>query len=309
MNREKLLIIGAFGVTYFVWGATYLANYWAIDTLPVFGMGGARFLLAGVLLTAISLLVGAKGMPSFRQLANASLIGVLFLTFGTGAVVWAQQWVPTSTAALIISFEPLLVMLMMWVLFHDRPPAKAFLGAAISIAGMFLLINQPATLGGAGMVRGIAAILGGMLCWALGMVLIPKLDMGRNKFRATGMQMLAGGAVLMLFSLGIHDWDGFTVAQVSTRSALAFAFLVLFGAVLAFSAFNFLLSRVSPDKAATNTYVNPVVAVALGGLLNGENISGQSVLAGVVMLTGVYFIQSATGGEEEVPVPVAGDTV
>ncbi|NJC26172.1 EamA family transporter [Neolewinella antarctica] len=298
MSRDQLLIVGAFFVTYFVWGSTYLANYWAIQTLPVFGMGGARFLTAGVLLYALSIFVGAKHKPTFSQFKNAGLIGVLFLTLGTGTVVWAQQWVPTSTTALIISFEPLLVMLVMWVFFRSRPPAKAFLGAAVSIAGMFLLINQPTTISGEGMVPGLIGIVFGMCCWAFGMTLSPRLDMGKNKFRATAMQMLVGGSVLLAFSFLVNDWEGFTLAQVSTRSALAWGFLVIFGAILAFSAFNFLLSKVSPDKASTNTYVNPVVAVALGALLNGESVTTQTMVAGAVMLAGVYFIQSA-GKEEE----------
>ena len=291
--RDTWLIIGAFFITYFVWGSTYLANYWAIQTLPVFGMGGMRFLTAGVLLYAIAAFVGKKETPTLKQWGNAGLIGLLFLTMGTGTVVWAQQWVPTSTTALIISFEPLLVMLLMWVAFANRPPVKAFLGAAVSILGMFLLINQPATLSGEGSGIGIAGILFGMCCWAGGMTLVPRLDMGPNKFRATAMQMLVGGAVLLLFSFAMNDWAGFSLDQVSARSAGAWVFLVLFGAILAFSAFNFLLSRVSPDKAATNTYVNPVVAVALGALLNNEMVTMRTVVAGVVMLAGVWFIQSA----------------
>ncbi len=293
MTKDQLLIIGAFAVTYFVWGATYLANYWAIQTLPVFGMGGLRFLTAGVVLFALSFLVGDGRQPTLRQAGNAGVIGVLFLAMGTGTVVWAQQWVPTSLTALIISFEPLLVMLVMWVVFSNRPPGAAFLGALVSIGGMFLLINQPAALAGEGMVKGITGILIGMLCWAGGMTLVPRLDMGKNKFRATAMQMLVGGAVLLAFSFLVNDWAGFEWSQVSTRSALAWVFLVIFGAILAFSAFNFLLSKVSPDKAATNTYVNPVVAVALGALLNGELVTTQTVIAGAVLLAGVYFIQSA----------------
>lgn len=293
MTRDQWLIIGAFFITYFVWGSTYLANYWAIQTLPVFGMGGMRFLVAGILLFALSLVVGKKGKPTLRQLGNAGLIGVLFLSMGTGAVVWAQQWVPTSTTALIISFEPLIVMLLMWVVFANRPPAKAFIGAAVSIFGVFLLIYQPDALLTGGSVKGLVGILFGMSCWAFGMTLVPRLDMGKNKFRATAMQMLVGGGILLLFSFGVNDWEGFTLSQVSLKSTLAWGFLVIFGAILAFSAFNFLLSRVSPDKAATNTYVNPVVAVALGALLNEEIVTTQTIIAGIVMLAGVYFIQSS----------------
>ena len=294
MTKDQYLIILSFFITYFVWGSTYLANYWAIQTLPVFGMGGARFLTAGVLLYGISQLVGKQESLGVKQVANAGLIGVLFLAMGTGTVVWAQQWVPTSTTALIISFEPLFVMLLMWVAFNNKPAGKAFVGAAVSIGGMYLLINQPTLLSGEGSVKGVLGILAGMVCWGLGMTLVPRLDMGENKFKATAVQMLIGGAVLLAFSFAVNDWAGWSYHDVSLRSALAFGFLVFFGAILAFSAFNFLLSRVSPDKAATNTYVNPVVAVALGALLNGEIVTERTIIAGVVMLAGVYFIQSAS---------------
>ena len=299
MSRQQLLVIAAFFVTYFVWGSTYLANYWAIETLPVFGMGGARFLLAGTLLYALSLFFGDKTAPTFQQWRNSGLIGILFLAMGTGTVVWAQQWVPTSTTSLIIAFEPLIVMLLSWVVFRRRPPGGAWLGAAISITGMYLLIGQPEVTSGEGMAKGIAGILSGMLCWAFGILLSPRLDMGENRFRSTAMQMLVGGAVLMAFSLLVNDWEGFQLSQVSARSAGAFAFLVVFGAVIAFSAFNFLLRTVSAEKAATNTYVNPVVAVALGALLNGEDVTGRTVVAGVVLLVGVYFINSSGKQEAE----------
>lgn len=293
MNNQKWLIIAAFFCTYVIWGSTYLANYWAIETIPVFGMGATRFLTAGVLLYLLSQFVGAKTSPTVKQWRNAAVQGILFLTVGVGAVVWAQQFIPTSTTALIISFEPLLVMLLMWGWFRNRPPVMAFIGAGISILGMALLINEPASFSGPGAGKGLLAILFGMSCWAVGIVLGGKLDMGENKFRATGMQMLTGGFLLLIFSLLVNDWAGWSPDQVSAKSFWAWFFLVTFGAIIAFSAFNYLLRTVSPDMASTNTYVNPVVAVLLGVLLNGETVTWVTVLAGGVLLTGVWFINSA----------------
>lgn len=293
MGRDQWLIIGAFATTYFVWGSTYLANYWAIDSLPPFGMGGTRFLTAGLLLYVYSLLRGDRRRPTVRQWVNAGLIGVLFLSVGTGGVVWAQQYIPTSMAALIISFEPLVVMLMMWGFLSSRPPTRAFLGAAVSILGMGLLIGQPANLSGEDAPYGLLAIATGMLCWGAGMLLRPKLDLGKNSVRATAMQMIVGGVLMLAFSVSIDEWAGWSFGQLTTRTVGAWFFLVIFGSILAFSAFNFLLSKVSADKVATNTYVNPVVAVLLGALFNNEIITGQTVLAGIILLTGVWFINSA----------------
>ncbi|MGB3799612.1 MAG: EamA family transporter [Lewinella sp.] len=294
MGRDRLFILLAFFVTYFVWGATYLANYWAIDSIPVFGMGAARFLTAGSILYAFTLLRGDRTLPKPRHALNSAIIGVLLLSVGTGAVVWAQQYIPTSTTSLIIAFEPLVVMLMMWGFLASRPPVKAFFGAFVSICGMTLLITQPIAVGGGESIYGLLGIATGMLCWGAGMLLRQRLDLGENRMRATAMQMLGAGLVLLLFSFAIDEWAGWSWQEVTERSAYAWLFLVVFGSIIAFSAFNYLLGQVSADKVSTNTYVNPVVAVLLGGLLNGEAITVQSMVAGAVLLGGVYFINSAT---------------
>lgn len=293
MNKEQWLIIGAFFCTYVVWGSTYLANYWAIESIPVFGMAGCRFLVAGTILYLLSFFVGDKERPTLQQWKNAGIIGFLFLTIGVGAVVWAQQWVPTSTTALLISFQPLVVMTMMWVLLDNRPPGRAFIGAAISIGGMALLINQPASMGEGGGGKGIFGILAGLLCWGLGMTISARMDMGKNRFRTSAMQMLVGGTLLLIFSASLGEWAGWSPAQLTARSFFSWAFLVVFGSVVAYTAFNYLLAKVSPDKASTSTYVNPVVAVLLGAWLNKEAISTQTLVAGAVLLTGVWFINTA----------------
>ncbi len=296
MGRDRLLILLAFFIIYFVWGATYLANYWAIDSIPVFFMGGTRFFTAGLLMYVYTLLRGDRTWPRPTYLINSGIIGILLLSVGTGAVVWAQQYIPTSTTSLIIAFEPLVVMLMMWGILQSRPSNKAFLGAFISICGMSLLISQPVAVGGgADTYKGFIAIASGMLCWGSGMLLRQRLDLGPNRVRATAMQMLVAGMFLLLSSPVLDDWSTWTPAEVTARSVYSWVFLVIFGSIIAFSAFNFLLGKVSADKVATNTYVNPVVAVLLGGLFNNEVITGQSLLAGAVLLTGVYFINSAKG--------------
>ncbi|NJB84544.1 drug/metabolite transporter (DMT)-like permease [Lewinella marina] len=294
MGRDRLFILIAFLITYFVWGATYLANYWAIDSIPVFGMGASRFFVAGSLMYLYTLIRGDFSLPKLRYVANASLIGILLLGIGTGAVVWAQQYIPTSTTSLIIAFEPLVVMLMMWGWLSNRPPLKAFFGAFVSIIGMGLLITQPIAIGGGDAYLGMIGIASGMLCWGAGMLLRQRLDLGQNRVRATAMQMLSAGLFLFIFSLALDEWAGWSFDDLTARSAYSWLFLVVFGSIIAFSAFNYLLGKVSADKVSTNTYVNPVVAVLLGGLLNGEVVTGQSILAGAILLTGVYFINSSS---------------
>lgn len=293
MTREQWLIIGAFAITYFVWGSTYLANYWAIDSLPPFGMCGVRFILAGTMLYGLSQVTGDKTPPTRKNWRNAGFMGVMFLTIGVGGVVWAQQWVDTSMAALLVAFQPLLIMVLLWSVFASRPPNKAFLGAGISIVGMALLIGQPELVSGKAEIIGLIVILLAVFTWALGMTLTPRLDLGKNNFRSSAMQMIVGGSVAMLFSLAIGEWKGWSVDQLSMKSVLATSYLVVFGAIIAFSAFNYLMRNVSPEKAATSTYVNPVVAAMLGAALNDEAVTLQSIFAGAILLTGVYFINSA----------------
>lgn len=293
MTREQWLIIGAFAITYFVWGSTYLANYWAIDSLPPFGMCGVRFMLAGILLYGVSFLTGDKTMPTAKNWRNATFMGVMFLSIGVGGVVWAQQWVDTSMAALLVAFQPLLIMVLLWSFFSTRPPNKAFLGAGISIIGMGLLIGQPQLVAGKAEIIGLAVILLAILTWAFGMILNPRLDLGKNNFRSTAMQMITGGTIAMVFSIAIGEWKGWSFDQLSMKSILATSYLIIFGAIIAFSAFNYLMRNVSPEKAATSTYVNPVVATVLGAALNNEAVTLQSVIAGGILLTGVYFINSS----------------
>lgn len=296
MNREQLLLIGAFAVIYFVWGSTYLANYWAIQTIPPFLMCGARFLFAGLLLyTYAKLFRPALAKPAtIAQWANAGLIGLLFLGIGTGAAVWSQQYIPTSTAALIVAFNPLLILLFMWGINGSRPRNKAFIGAFISIVGISLLVGQPQLSQNADSWKGLLALSSALVAWAIASIYVSRLDMGADRVRATAMQMIAGGILIFLFSLGKGDLNGFSLHQIDARSLLSWLYLVFFGSILAFSAFNYLLMRVSPEKVATSTYVNPLVALLLGGWLNNELITDQSLLAGGIMLTGVYFINSTS---------------
>jgi len=246
--KQSWLIILAFAITYIVWGSTYLANYWAIDSLPPFGMCGVRFLAAGLVLYVISLWQGDRTPPTVQQWKNASLMGLMFLTIGVGGVVWAQQWVDTSMAALLVAFQPLLVMLFMWGIWQNRPPNKAFFGAAISIIGMGLLIGQPELVAGPDEVKGLLVILLAVFTWGLGMTLNPRLDLGKNNFRSSAMQMIVGGGLAMVFSLVIGEWTDWSFSRLSMKSILSVSYLVIFGAIIAFSAFNYLMKTVSRGR-------------------------------------------------------------
>lgn len=287
--RERWLIILAFGVVYVVWGSTYLANFIAIQSIPPFLMSGARFVTSGLILYGFTFLQGAP-RPRSHEVRNAVGIGILFLSFGTGAVVWAEQFIDTSLAALIIAFDPLLIMALLWLLVGQRPPWISWIGGAISIGGVLLLVGQPQLTGTPETIQGLLAIGFALICWALGSIYISRVRLPQSRFRGTALQMLGGGLFLLTFSALTGEATTFDPAGLEARSVYAWLYLVFFGGILAFSCFNFLLSKVSPEKVATSTYVNPVVAVLLGWGFNGEVITQQTLLAGALLLTGVFFI-------------------
>ena len=287
-------VIGAFAVIYVVWGSTYLANYFAIQSIPPFLMSGCRFTAAGLALYAFTM-VRKKPAPTLRQWFNAGLIGILFLAFGTGGVVWAEQYIDTSMAALIVAFDPLLIMTLMWLFHKTKVGSRSWMGAGLGVIGMVLLVGQPQLTGSRMAVWGLLAIGISMTAWATASIYVSRVELPQSRMRSTAMQMITGGGVLLIFSAAVGEFGQFDWVQVTPKSAFSWVYLVFFGSLLGFSCFNYLLMRVSPEKVATSTYVNPVVALLLGWSLNGETITGQSLLAGAILLTGVFFINTSKG--------------
>lgn len=289
---EKWLIIGAFAAVYVIWGSTYLANYFAMQSIPPFLMLGARFFVAGITLYFWGYLRG-EARPGWIEWRNSFVIGTLFLGVGTGAVVWAMQVIDTGMAALIVAFDPLLIMLFLWILFAQKPAGRSLVGAAISIAGVSLLVEQPQLSGGAEARWGLLAIFVALISWALASIYVSRVQLPESRLRRSAMQMTAGSLGLLLFSALTGEMFTFQLEAVTTKGFLSLVYLIVFGSWIAFSSFNYLLAKVSPEKVATSTYVNPVVALLLGWAANGEVITGQSILAGGLLLTGVFFINTA----------------
>lgn len=293
---SRRLIIAAFAVVYIVWGSTYLVNYLAIQTLPPFIMSGMRFIVAGILLYLAGRLMG-QPVGSALHWRNAMWAGVLLLGVGTGGVVWAMQWVDTAIAALIVAFEPLLVVLLLWIMRGKKPAGRSLIGVAIGVAGMALLVLQDTLIADKNTALGVLVIFVGILSWGYAAIWVGRAKLPASSMQTAAMQMLGGGIALLLFSWVVGEWTDFEWSQVSSKSWLAWLYLVGFGSILAFSAFNYLLARVSPEKVVTTNYVNPVVALLLGWGLNGEVISLQSLIASILLLAGVFFIVSKKKGQ------------
>lgn len=304
---ERWLVIAAFAAVYIIWGSTYLFNYWAIATIPPFLMSGMRFLTAGAILYAWGSW-RKEPQPTLRQWRNSAVIGVLFLTVGTGAVVWALQWIDTGMAALLVAIDPLLIMLLLWWIFGQRLRWQGITGALIGIAGMAILVGQPHFVDTPESRWGLAAVAIALVAWAFASIFVSRINLPDSRLRRSAMQMLAGGTGLTLFSLVTGEAISFRWSTLSLSSSLSWLYLVIFGSIVAFSSFNYLLAKVSPEKVATSTYVNPIVALMLGWGLNGESLTNQSVLAGLVMLTGVFFINNGSGQQASIPGKDKGDS-
>lgn len=309
-------VVLAFAIVYTVWGSTYFANLVAIETIPAFGLIVARLTVAGAILLLVARLRGGRAVvgkpgaaapdpathwrwPTRREWRNLTLTAFLFLTVGLGAVVWAEHYIESGTTALLVAAEPLIVVLVLWGFDRRRPRWQAFLGIALGILGTLLLVGQDLVISGTNAWWGVGAILVGITAWAFGSVLTARLALPPNRVLTAGWQMLIAGSLALPLTLAFDSYAGFSLASVSERSWLAYGFLVVFGSIIAYSAFLFLLQRVSPEKVATSTYVHPVVALSLGVWLGDEVVTGQTLVACAVMLTGVLLINGRWGDVEE----------
>ena len=310
---SRVLIVLAFAAVYIIWGSTYLGIRLAIETLPGFLMAAARFLIAGGILFVIALFNGARVRQSFANWRRALIIGALLLLCGNGGVTWAEKYVASSFAALFVATEPLWVVVLNWGLTHRRPNAKVLLGIFIGLSGVALLVSDGLGQGFAASKLSLIAagvVLLASLAWAGGSVYANRNPMDAPTSMTSGMQMLAGGGLLLLLALVTGDAGRLQLANASWTSLGAFAYLLVFGSLVGFTAYSFLLKNVSPESAATYGYVNPVVAVLLGWSIAGEPLTLKMMLAAAIIIASVVLITTygrelaATAGHDsECPTP------
>lgn len=288
-SRAKL--VAAFAAVYVIWGSTYLAIRFAIETIPPFFMAGARFLIAGGVLYAWVRLRGAE-RPTRAQWGAATIVGGLLLLGGNGAVVWAEQYVPSGLASLLVATVPVWMVLLDWARAGGtRPSAVVLAGVALGLGGLVLLVD-PRSLasGSAADPIGAAVLVLGSLAWAVGSLYSKRAKMPTVPLLATGMQMLAGGALLVLAGLLTGEVARFAPHAVSARSVSALMYLVVFGSLVGFTAYIWLLRVATPAQVSTYAYVNPVVAVFLGWALAGEPLTPRTLLAAAVIVGAVVLV-------------------
>ena len=291
VSRKTVLIILAFFSIYIIWGSTYLLNKISVSQLPPFFLASVRFLIASIIIFIIAKSLGISLSISKKQLLNSTIAGFLFLTLGNGLAVLALKYLDSGFAALEISAQPLVILIMMRVFQGKRIKLMSYIGVILGFIGIFLLVSQKEIINKEGQILGMILIFVCMLSWAYASIFVGKADLPKNPFVNTGYQMLTGGIMLGVISLVLNEsWSLPSTWQLEVQWSMIG--LIVFGSIIAFTSFNYLLKEVSPEKVATSTYVNPIIALILGWWVLNEHISLQSIIAAVVLLTGVYFINT-----------------
>lgn len=289
-STPAIKIALALATVYVIWGSTYLAIRFAIETLPPFWMAGVRFVTAGALLYGWARWRGAP-RPSPANWKAAAFIGALLLVGGNGGVVWAEQRVDSGATALLVSTVPVWMVLFEWLRRGgNRPTVGVVAGLALGFAGLVMLVKP--TGGGANAVDpvGAAVLLVACVSWAWGSLRSRHVALPESPVMATGLEMLTGGVILLLVGLASGEASNLDLAGASAKSLLALAYLIVFGALVGFTAYVWLLRVAPPALVSTYAYVNPVVAMFLGWALAGEPLTTGMLTAAAVILTGVTLI-------------------
>jgi drug/metabolite transporter (DMT)-like permease len=287
-NGRDIRIWLALAAVYVVWGSTYLAIKIATESIPPLLSGGMRFVTAALILGTVVLV--RKGRQPYRisrrELGGAALVGVLLLTLGNGMVALAEQYISSGLAALLVASVPLWLIVLRAV-FRDRPHLSTMAGVLMGFAGVARL-----SLGGgtSANVVGIVVILLASVSWSVGSFLSPRIPMPKDPFVASTVEMVAGGAGLLL--VGGVSGERLHIGAVTGNSLLALAYLVVCGSLVAFTSYVWLLGNAPISLVSTYAYVNPVVAVALGVLVLDEQVTRGMLVAGALIVVGVALVVS-----------------
>lgn len=287
----RTALVLAFTAIYLIWGSTYLGIRITLEAMPPFLMAGVRFILAGSILFAVLRWRGAP-WPTARQWGTNAFIGTLLLLGGNGSVVWAELTIPSGITALVIGVAPLFIVLTEWAWpGGSRPTAITAAALLLGFAGVaWLVAPWESAAGGRLNLAGVAAILSSCVFWSIGSIYSRHAKHGADPFVAAALQMLAGGAALMVAALLHGDFGALDVAAITPRAWGAFSYLVLLGSLVGFSTFVWLMKHAAPARVATYAYVNPVVAVLLGWLILDEPITTRTLVASAIIVTAVAII-------------------
>lgn len=292
-RQHEAKLVLAFFLIYFIWGSTYLAIRYAIETIPPFMMAGVRFTLAGLLLYTFMRLTGTPN-PALKQWRNLVIVGAFLFLGGNGLVVWAEQFITSGLAALLVSLLPLWLIMLDWLWAGGpAPTVRGLAGIGLGIAGVVVLLD-PVQLADTRIdLTGALVVVFASFLWAVGSIYSKKFRQPKSIFMSAACQMIGGGVALLLTSILTGEWGHFIAVEISAVSVSAFFYLVVFGSIIAISSYVWLLQNAPAASVSTYAFVNPAVAIFLGWLIAGERINFHIILGAMIILSGVILVISA----------------
>ncbi len=291
LNRAT--VVFCFLAIYLIWGSTYLGIRYAVETIPPLYTAGFRHLTAGVILFLWCL---AKRLrPTWAQVRASIIIGAFFFLGGHGTLHWAEQKVPSGLASLLVASEPIWVFILSAAAARQwRLNGTLLAGIFLGFGGVGLLMGRSALTSGPGVFVGSLVVLLGAFSWGVGVVYSRRSHLSGHPLLLSALSLLAGSLQLLLAGTVAREYRGFSIASVSSRSWLALAYLIVFGSIVAFTAYNWLMEHYSPTFVATHTYINPVVAVLLGWLLAGEAVTLNVLVSAAMVIGAVMLVDRGT---------------
>jgi drug/metabolite transporter (DMT)-like permease len=291
IKPSRVLLILAFISIYLIWGSTYLAIRYAVETIPPLMTAATRHLIAGSILFAWAW--GRGFRPERRHWVGAVKIGALYFLLGHGTLHWAEQHVASGLAALLIATEPMIIALLAILAGQERLTSMLVAGMMLGLIGVGVLMGASA-LTGSGELIGIVAVLFSAVAWSVGVHFSRRVSLPSDTLAASAMTLLCGSALLWIASVATGEVSRVHLESISGRSLWGLAYLIVFGTLIAFTAYTWLLSHISATVVSTHTYVNPIVAVLLGWFLAGEALNARVVIATVVILGSVVLVRRGT---------------
>ena len=289
----------AFLAVYTIWGSTYLAIRFVVDTIPPFFMAGTRFIIAGLTLFAFTQLRGAQG-PTRIQWRDAFVVGGFLLLGGNGAVAWAEQWIPSGLTSLLLATMPLWLVLVNSIYHRKKPGLGMSFGILLGFAGVALLVGSMDNFSDNSMIiPGTITLIFAALSWASGSLYSRSTKTSTSQLQPAALQMIAGGLLLFVTSLITGEYTNVTLNQISLLSFLSWLYLIIFGSLVAFSSYIWLLKQTSPSLVSTHAYINPIVAMILGSILADEVLTTGNILAAIIIIISVVIITSFSNGEND----------
>jgi drug/metabolite transporter (DMT)-like permease len=278
----------AFVAIYVIWGSTYLAIRYAVETIPPLVTAGIRHSIAGAIMLTWACWRGFR--PTRQQWVAGFALGALFFLIGHGTLHWAEQYVGSGLAALLIATEPMFILVLGWMMRQQKISLLSALGLGLGVVGVAMLTGAELTVKGSSL-WGLLAVLLGSLSWSLGVVISPRLKLPSDALGRTALPTICGAALLLVAAGVTGEFQQTHWSSITLRSIFGLGYLITFGSVVAFTSYTWLLQRVPPALVATHTYANPVVAVILGWLLAHEPLSMRVVLASVAILGAIVLIR------------------